>query len=886
MKIIRSVNKILQHAITALFCLTPLQGLYAFSFFLSTQPLQTSGITLSNAYYKITAYTDGISSIQIDPTGSFGYSTNITEGLLIDNLYSTNGSSVSIGSDYVYFENLSMIDGTNSFTADWQITLDGKTLKNRTICTTGHTHPASTVKVNYLMEVPLENSGYITNINDTLFSRFITDTGQYVPIQMLKRRNEGSGSTHLLDCTEIRACGTKGYDILFAGNMDTGLAGTEHFAATGSDSYLIDTKIIKAGILGQTMTWDMSMNLLPHSNAVQKVGVQIPTWNTTDSHVTLRLRKGGPDGDVITWQRFYNIPNNSWRWLTVSDLPAGKYYLEMLNPKGMVGWFTATNCYADSGAATINSTVTNGCSRWIKTISSENITNEYGAYSYPPKRLTEGQTYGQSFTIRENIPEYYPEIFTSGDSEQNALLNEFLWHGSFMSLNETVSEMEEWMALKTAWADNPMKSVLMTNFLDGVHPVDTNGYVYTQGGLEGNLLLELFGPEGLDTRYFRNNPMYILSAWRLYNWTGNTNFLTNMMPVLRDVLDFIKTEQSGSNGLAIINADQHDGRNGSWGASSWYFETLPFGHKDALLNVYFYAALRAMAELERACSRPVPAANLETLSDTVKTNFNNTFWDETEGRYVGCVDINGESHDYGYAYINLQAIAYGLANSNQQASIFQWLENEPTASGTNDVFSRWQISPRSSTIANPFPTATESNGWWRAGVNGDYEWEEPTHNGGTCVQFLFYEMLARIQTYGASNAWDRFTHALERYGQPDRLCGADPLYFGETKKSLLPMNAPNSETGVAPSAFIHGFLGAVPDQSKLVIEPKVPEQLDYIGIRNLCYKDCLFDIKACSNQIEVNCTAAPSGADIRVDMIPLPAGGCSYPTNRIEIKVF
>jgi hypothetical protein len=125
-----------------------------------------------------------------------------------------------------------------------------------------------------------------------------------------------------------------------------------------------------------------------------------------------------------------------------------------------------------------------------------------------------------------------------------------------------------------------------------------------------------------------------------------------------------------------------------------------------------------------------------------------------------------------------------------------------------------------------------------------------------------------------------------RYSEPDRFTGGNPLYRGETSRNVLPLVNGIAENGIAPSAFVHGFLGAVPDQSKLVIEPKVPEQLDFIGIRNLCYKDCLFNIKASSNQIEVHCTAAPSGADIRIDMVPLPDGGASYATNRIEIKVF
>jgi hypothetical protein len=597
---------------------------YGFLFFIDTTPPSYTGTIISNEWYCVTAGASDITSIRVDPTGSFNYGENITKGLFIQNLYSTNGSSVSAGSNYVHIENLSMVDGTNYFTTDWQITLDGGTLKNRTICTTGHTHPFSTVKIDYRMEVPFKSDGYITNRNENLFHRFTTDAGQYLPLEMLKRLAPGEGIDRLFHCTTVRAGGTRGYDLNFSGNFDMGLASQKHFTLSSDNSYGINLRVNKAGVLGKTLTWDMEMQLQP----------------------------------------------------------------------------------------------------------------------------------------QDGLPGYYPEFYTSGTDEENRLLNEFMYHAGFQALNTITSEMSEWMALKTAWTASPLKTRLMDHIVAGGYRMDTNGYVYTQGSLQGSLLLELYGPEGLDTRYFRNNPMFILAAHRLYAWTGDTTFLAAVMPALRTALDFIKTEQQGNSGLAIIDAEAHDGKTGSWGASSWYFETLPFGHKDALLNIYFYAALKAMAELELASSRPMPAASLETLADTIKTNFNNIFWDSTKGRYTGCIDIDGKRHDYGYVFINLQAIAYGLADSSRQTAIFQWLENEPTSSGTNDVFSRWVIAPRSSTINNPFPTATETNGWWRAGVNGNYDWEAPTHNGGGCPHFLFYEMLARIQTYGADNAWSRFTNAL------------------------------------------------------------------------------------------------------------------------------
>ena len=843
------------------------------------------GMVISNLYYRIVADPSGISSLQVDSAGTGTYGSNIIKRLFIKDVTSTNGAGVVSGKDHLYFTNLSMSDGTSTFTADWQITLDGPSLKQRTICSPTHIHPATAVKVTYLTEIPWNADGYITNYNGVLFKRFITDAGQYLPVQMLKRLAPGDGINRIFGCNEIIASGTEGYDMRFAGNMDMGYF-PNHFTLTKNDSYLIDLKINLAGSQRRTLVWDMAMEILPHTNRIQKVGIQIPTFGNTNSSVTLLLREGGPSGDTIIRQQFDNVPDNSWQWLSVPDLPPGKYYLEMRNPYGAVGWPVGSYPIAGSGATYIDGKVQKNQTRWIKTVSSGGATNEIGSNNLPAQQLGADQTFGQTFVLRDEVPEYYPEFFTSGDQTENRLLNEFFYHAGFQSLNTTPSEMEEWMALKTAWTDSPLKSRIIANFQKDGHPVDTNGYVYTQGRQKEGQLLERFSPKDLDARYFRNNPMYILAIYRLYTWTGDTNFLTDMMPKLRAALEFIKTEQHGNEGLAIIDAAQHDGVSGSWGASSYYFETLPFGNKDALLNVYFYAALRAMADLELAASRSSEAVALLALADTVKANFNTTFWDSAAGRYVGCIDVNGVPHDYGYTFINLQAIAYGLASADQQTAIFQWLENEPTSSGARDTFSRWVISPRTSTINNPFPTATKTNGWWRAGVHGDFTWETPTHNGGGCVFFLLYEMLARVQTFGADNAWDRFKEALNRYGEPDRYCGGTPLYRGETTRNVLPLENGAAINGAAPAAFVHAFIGAAPDHEKLVVAPNLPDQLDYIGIHNLAYRDCRFDIKASHGQIEIKCTAKPLAANVWVEKTSLPDGGGIYPTNRIEIKVF
>jgi len=63
--------------------------------------------------------------------------------------------------------------------------------------------------------------------------------------------------------------------------------------------------------------------------------------------------------------------------------------------------------------------------------------------------------------------------------------------------------------------------------------------------------------------------------------------------------------------------------------------------------------------------------------------FDQTYWrtgldrNTDEARYIGCVDVNGTDHDYGYTFINTMAIAAGLAQGrpDRVASVFDWLDN-------------------------------------------------------------------------------------------------------------------------------------------------------------------------------------------------------------------
>ena len=81
------------------------------------------------------------------------------------------------------------------------------------------------------------------------------------------------------------------------------------------------------------------------------VGGCFPTWLTTNSGMTLRLRKDGPSGQILAEKSFANVGDNSWIQLSFSPLPPGKYYLEMCCPTGTIGWWSLNDDRIPGGEA-------------------------------------------------------------------------------------------------------------------------------------------------------------------------------------------------------------------------------------------------------------------------------------------------------------------------------------------------------------------------------------------------------------------------------------------------------------------------------------------------------------------------------------------------------
>lgn len=71
----------------------------------------------------------------------------------------------------------------------------------------------------------------------------------------------------------------------------------------------------------------------------------IPTWGAADSSFTVIIRKHGPSGELVVEQTVTNAVDNRTD-LQFGVLGPGRYYVEIVNPSGQVGWWTRGDDYS------------------------------------------------------------------------------------------------------------------------------------------------------------------------------------------------------------------------------------------------------------------------------------------------------------------------------------------------------------------------------------------------------------------------------------------------------------------------------------------------------------------------------------------------------------
>lgn len=400
-----------------------------------------------------------------------------------------------------------------------------------------------------------------------------------------------------------------------------------------------------------------------------------------------------------------------------------------------------------------------------------------------------------------------------------------------------------------------------------------------------------------DTRHTINNPIYVLSCWNYFRWTNDIDFLKNVANRMRKALAYQQTELGGLEYKHIRNPwVGHTGISGleltadgkkiihtGQGIGSNYWDILPLGWDDMYATSQYYASTLAMADAEQAIlNHPgwsvargaqafVPEA-LRAHAAEVKETANRVFWNADAGRFYGCIDQNGVPHDYGFTFLNLDAIWYGIASDEHARSIMQWLNGDRIVEGDTstgaDIY-RWQFGPRATTKRN-----IEWYGFMWTGPE-KIPWGGQVQDGGAVLGFSFYDLWARFKLHGADNTWTRL-QGLLAWEEEVWSEGGYRKYYEDGKHGTtmqgggtaggVGIDAEFFESSLVPSIVVYGFLGIDATPDGLAIHPRLPQACPRIGAMNLIFRDTLFDLVATLHSVEVRLQSSPH------DPIPIRLG--------------
>ncbi|HTL30088.1 MAG TPA: glycosyl hydrolase family 65 protein [Tepidisphaeraceae bacterium] len=400
-----------------------------------------------------------------------------------------------------------------------------------------------------------------------------------------------------------------------------------------------------------------------------------------------------------------------------------------------------------------------------------------------------------------------------------------------------------------------------------------------------------------DSRHPVNNLNFIRGAHDYFMWTGDVKFLAEQMPRIRKAMHYVMSEFQTRTHKCIYNTwPGHEGRSGvryvngkkeivfGEGIGSNYWDLLPFGGEDSLATIYYYDALKDLAELEeyfggrgsRRAALPIDAQtarteprppfdpdDLRAHAEQVRAYGQKRFWNQETGRF-GTVDLDGAVHDYGFTFLNCEAIYYDFASRDQTKSIMQWIDGERTVAGDTstgkDIY-HWRFGPRSTTKRNI------DYYFWAWSNPESIPFGDQVQDGGAVLGWSYHDLMARIKTLGADSAAARLSEIAKWFDDVQREGGYRKYYSVPGRGTLQGGNVPGGlgldkeffESILPPQVMVYGFLGLTPGFDTLVINPQLPKDWPSLSVTQIHWRNLVLDITATRDRIEIQWRGTSDG---------------------------
>ncbi len=381
-----------------------------------------------------------------------------------------------------------------------------------------------------------------------------------------------------------------------------------------------------------------------------------------------------------------------------------------------------------------------------------------------------------------------------------------------------------------------------------------------------------------DSRHPVNNLNLIRGSHDYFMWTGDMSFLQSQMPRLRKAMRYVMSEFQTRTHKCIYNTwPGHDGRSGvryvngkkqivfGEGIGSNYWDLLPFGGEDALATIYYYDALEDLAQLEAETARLEPRppmapdgfdpVDLRTHAEEVCAYGRKRFWNDQPQRF-GTVDLDGVMHDYGFTFLNLEAIYYDFASPDQAKSILSWIDGERTVAGDTstgkDIY-HWRFGPRSTTRRNI------DYYFWAWSDPEKIPFGDQVQDGGAVLGWSYHDLMAHIKTLGPDSAAARLNEIAKWFEDVQAAGGYRKYYDVPGRGTLQGGNVPGGlgldkeffESVLPPNVMLYGFLGLKPGVDTLTVDPKLPRDWPSLRVTQIHWRNLVLDITASRDKVHL-----------------------------------
>ncbi|MBN1490444.1 MAG: hypothetical protein JXA69_11060 [Phycisphaerae bacterium] len=391
-----------------------------------------------------------------------------------------------------------------------------------------------------------------------------------------------------------------------------------------------------------------------------------------------------------------------------------------------------------------------------------------------------------------------------------------------------------------------------------------------------------------DTRHNINNLNFIRGCGDYFAWSADYAFLREQIGRIRCAMRFVIREFDTRQRRCIYTTwPGHEGRSGvryvdgqkvivpGEGIGSNYWDLLPFGGEDALATIYYYDTLLDLAELESQIATH-PEWNVATGADAfdpadlrrhaagVKAYGTQRFWNKTTGRF-GTVDLGGQMNDYGWTFLNNEAIYYDFATPAQARSIRDWISGQRTVEGDTaqgaDIY-HWRFGPRSSTLRNL------DYYFWAWSAPESIPWGYQVQDGGAVLGFSFHDLMARLEVDGPDDAWQRLRAILVWFEETQAAGGYRAYYSDPSRGTMQGGNVPGGlgldreffESILVPQVMLYGFLGLKPTVAGCTITPRLPSDWPSLTVTRIHLHEHVFDITVKDETVKVTSHTPDAGA--------------------------